>query len=353
MQFYEPGSFIYLWLIAALLLMAWQSRKRWRNRLAKLGSPLTIQNKLMPAYRSEEWLIRHLLLAFALFFTVTALARPQWGEERKKVERKGIDIIFLVDSSLSMLCEDIKPNRLEKAKLETKNILHRLKGDRVGMVAFSGSGFLQAPLTLDYAASMLFMDAVQVGYIPDPGTSLDRAIRLAIKSFPETELKHKAIVLFTDGEDHEGGIDEAIAEAKKLNVRIYTLGTGTPEGAPIPLKGEQGQQTGFKKDRAGQIVITKLNEELLQKVATETSGVYFPSTPGEQEVPLILKHMSSIGQKKYKEKIVTEREDHFQIFLFLAFVLFALEMLVRRLEKNKPGQFKPPITAAFFPWAAF
>jgi len=281
-------------------------------------------------------------------FSILALARPQWGEEKKKVERKGVDIIFLLDTSLSMLAEDIKPNRLEKAKLEIKSFVYRLEGDRVGMVAFAGAGFLQAPLTLDYSAFFLFLDAINTGYIPDPGTSLERAIRVALKSFPEESMKHKAIILFSDGEDHEGSVEQAIQMAKDAGSRIYTIGTATAEGEPIPLKDDTGRKAGYKKDRQGQVVITKLNQPVLEKIAQETGGIYVPSTPGEQEIDLVLRHLESLGQRKFKEKIISEKEDHYQILIILAFLFLILDLFVRRTKKTKPGTDSLAVLLLFF-----
>lgn len=338
MSFFAPENFLYLWTLPVLIALFVISRQIWKKRLARLGSLHLIQQKLIPNYRPSEHRIRLILSALALLFLILALARPQWGEEKRKIQRKGVDIIFMLDTSLSMLSEDIKPSRFEKSKIEIRNIIKKLKGDRIGMVAFAGSGFLQSPLTLDYSAFFLFLDAIKVGYIPDPGTSLDRAIRLAVRSFPEKENKYKAVILFSDGEDQEGGIEAALEEAKKSGVRIYTIGTGTAQGEPIPLKDENRKRTGFKKDRSGQIVITKLNQDLLKTVAQETGGIYLPSTPSEEEIDILMRHMQSLGKKEFKEKTITEREDHFQVFLLIGFLFLVFEMLVRKTVRPKKIQ---------------
>lgn len=334
MQFFAPEAFIFLWSLPALALLFWISRRIWTTRLANFAETETVRNKLMPAYDPQERYTRLAYLLLVFIFATLALARPQWGEAKKRIERKGIDLIILLDTSLSMLAEDVKPNRFEKAKLEIKTLVRHLKGDRIGMIAFAGSGFLQAPLTLDYSTFLLFLDAIKVGYIPDPGTSLAQAFRLTIRSFPANNLKHKGVILFTDGEDHLGGIEQALEEIKKQGIRVYPIGVGTAEGQPIPLQDEQGRKVGFKKDRSGEIVITKLNQPMLEKIAIETGAVYLPSTPSEEEIGVLLKHMEGLGKKQLKERLITEKEDHFQIFLFLAVCFLVLEILCPRIKRS-------------------
>lgn len=353
MQFYEPQYFLGLWVLPAVFLLFILSRKIWHARMRKFGDVITIKNKLIPEHRGSYWRQRTVAVMLIFLFSVLALARPQWGEEKKKVERKGIDIMFLLDTSLSMLAEDVKPSRLEKSKMEIKSFVHRLEGDRVGIVAFAGSGFLQAPLTLDYAAFFLFLDGINTGYIPDPGTSLSQAVYVALKSFPKESMKHKAIILFSDGEDNEGGLDQALQAAKDAGIRIYTIGTGTEEGEPIPLKDESGRKSGYKKDRAGQVVITKLNKANLEKIAQETGAVYLPSTPGEREVDIVLKHIQSLGQRTFKERMIAEKEDHFQLFLSFGLLFLLLEMFVRRTRSIKKGPEILGVLLLFFLFSGF
>ena len=225
MQLYEPSRLIFLGFLPALFLIFFWSHALWKNRLAKLGDPGFIQKRLIPEYSASRRNVKGVLLMVVFLFSAWALARPQWGEEKRKLERRGVDLVFLFDTSLSMLAEDVKPNRFEKSKLEIKNLIRRLKGDRVGMVAFAGSSFLQCPLTLDYSAFLLFTDSLKVGYIPNPGTSLSQAIELGLRAFPEESRKYRALIVFSDGEDHEGGIEQVLNAAKKSGVRIYTIGT--------------------------------------------------------------------------------------------------------------------------------
>jgi Ca-activated chloride channel family protein len=351
MQFFKPEYFLYLWLVPTVMALFIFSQRIWKKRVHRLVQDEVLIAKLIEGHRKGEWLFRAILMTLAVLCFVLALARPQWGDEKRSVQRKGVDIIFMVDTSLSMLAEDVKPNRIGKAKFEIETFIQNLKGDRIGMVTFAGSGFLQTPLTLDHAAFLLFLDAVQVGFLPDPGTSIVQAIRLAIQAFPQKELKYKALILLTDGEDQEGGLEQAIEEAKKANIRIYTIGLGTAEGEPIPLKNEKGERTGFKKDRSGQMVLTKLNQPLLERLARETGGIYLPATPGEKEVEVILKHLRGWGEQQFEEKTVVEREDQYQIFLIFAFLLLVAEMLIRRRDRPKPGLLL--CLAAFFLFTGF
>lgn len=342
MQLYEPARLFFLWLIPFVVLIFWWSDLERRRRLSRLGNSLFIQDRLMPEFSLQKKRWGRGLLIAALLLAIFALARPQWGEEKKKIERKGVDLIFLLDTSLSMLAEDVKPNRFTKSKLEIKNIIRRLKGDRVGMIAFSGSSFLQCPLTLDYSAFFLFLDSLKVGYIPNPGTSLARALELLPRAFPEEGRKHRSVVLFSDGEDHEGRVKEALAEVKKAGIRVYTIGVGTPEGEPIPLRSVTTEKvTAYKKDRQGQVVITRLNSELLGEIARETGGLYLPATPAEKEVEIILKHLETLGERQLKEKIVSEREEHFQLFLLLAFLLLVGETVLGNRKQMASKLFLP------------
>lgn len=333
MQFIHPEWFHGFWIIAAIILFFIWAGKRKRSLLERFGKRQTIK-LLTPTHSSTKEWIKKASLIFVLSLLIFTLTQPQWGEEKKQLQRKGLDIMFLVDTSLSMLAEDVVPNRIGKAKLEMKALLHQLKGDRIGIVTFAGSGFIQSPLTLDYDAFLLFANAIQVGYIPDPGTSLSEAIRMALKAFPKKKAKNQVILMISDGEHHEGDMESTIKQAKEAQVRIYTIGTGTKEGAPIPLRSGEGKISGYKKDRAGEIVITKLNEELLTKIAKETGGLYFPATPGGREVDYIYQHMQNLEKQEFKQQVIVERENHFQVFLMFAIAFLMLEMLIDEIKKE-------------------
>lgn len=348
MQLYDPSKLVFLWTVPLLAFLVWWGRGEWNRRLNRLGKGAFIEKRLMSGFSPRERQGRWFLLLAVFLLSSIALARPQWGEEKRKIERKGRDVIFLLDTSLSMLAEDTQPNRLEKSKLEIKNLIRRLKGDRVGMVAFAGSSFLQCPLTLDYSAFLLFVDALKPGFIPDPGTSLSRAVELGVRAFPEESLKYRAMILFSDGEHHEGEMSQALELAQKAGVRIYAVGVGTTEGEPIPLRAvsEGKPVSGYKKDRQGNLVVTRLNPELLTRMAQETGGLHLPATAAEKEVDVILKHLETLGERQLKERLIAEREDHFQLFLFLALLLLAGESLAGTLRRRVPQGLA--VLAAFF-----
>jgi len=333
MQFLHPGWLNGLWFIPLLVFFFVWTGRRKRKLLEKFAEWRTMELLGESHSHTKERLKKGLLVTVLALLMIT-LAQPQWGNEKKQIQRKGVEIIFLVDSSLSMLAEDAIPSRIEKAKLEMKSFLRQLKGDRVGIVTFAGSGFIQSPLTLDYDAFLLFVNSIQVGYIPDAGTSLSEAIRMAIKAFPKTKQKNQVIVLLSDGEDLEGNVEPAVKMAKEANIRIYSIGIGTKEGAPIPLRSEQGKVSGYKKDRSGEVVITKLNEELLTQISEQTGGLYSQATPSEREIEWIYQHTQNLEKKDFKQRLIVERENHFQFFLAIALLVLFAEAIINDIKKQ-------------------
>ncbi|OGW85507.1 MAG: hypothetical protein A3C35_06010 [Omnitrophica bacterium RIFCSPHIGHO2_02_FULL_46_11] len=333
MQFQYPEWFQGFWFVLLMMFFfVWAAQ--WKHKLLeRFGSWNTVETLIGSHSYAKEYLKKGLLIAL-LSLSIIALAQPQWGEIKKEVKRKGVEIVFLVDTSLSMLAEDVPPSRTGKAKLEMKAFLRELKGDRIGITTFAGSGFIQSPLTLDYDAFLLFANSIQVGYIPDAGTSFREAIQTAIKAFPKAKQKNHAVVLLSDGEDLEGDTESAVKAAQEAGIRIYTVGIGTKEGAPIPLRSQEGKVSGYKKDRSGQVVITKLNEELMTKIAKDTGGLYFPASPSERESEWIYRHLQNLEKQEFKQRLVVEREDHFQLFLGFAIALLILEMLIGDAKKE-------------------
>jgi len=322
-------------LVFLLIVFVVAFRKR-RKRLE-----LFLDKKLIPSmvdpntFKLKRLKALFLFLSFVFFFL--ALSRPQWGAKLEKVTRKGLDIIVAVDTSLSMAAEDFSPNRLEKAKHEISSLIDILKGDRIGILTFAGTSFMQCPLTMDYDAAKMYLDLVNFNSIPVPGTAIAKAIKTAIKSFNQKELKHKVLILITDGEDHVGKPVEEAQNAKKEGIVIYTIGIGSTSGEPIPVRDENGNLNGYKKDRQGNVVMSRLDETTLEKIALTTGGKYYHASSGELELKKIYEDIGKMEKKKLKSSMLNKYQDKFDWFLIPGLIFLLLEMFLpeRTLRRKK------------------
>jgi Ca-activated chloride channel family protein len=313
-----------------------------KKALQRFGN-LQLMEKLMLSNSPRRQTWKTVLLLAALFFFLVALARPQIGTRLEEVKRKGVDIFVAIDVSKSMLAEDIKPNRLTKAKHEVASLVERLKGDRIGLIAFAGEAFVQCPLTLDYGALKMFLDIMEPGLIPTPGTALGKAIEKAIGSFLETERKHKVLLIITDGEDTVEDPLKMAELAEKEGIVIYTVGIGSPQGVPIPMYDNSGKHTGFKKDRQGNVVTTKLEQLTLEKIALQTNGKYYNATPAEMELGKIYDEIDKMEKKELASRIFSQYEDRFQYFLSIGLILLIIDMLLperKNVKREWRGRFE-------------
>ena len=261
-----------------------------------------------------------------------ALIRPKWGFQWEEVNRRGVDIILALDVSESMLAEDVSPNRLERAKREIIDLLNMMQGDRVGLVAFSGTSFLQSPLTLDYGAVRIFLDELDTDLIPVPGTAIGEAIKKSISAFDSKNKKSRVLILITDGEDHHGEPLKMAKMAYEEGIKIYTIGIGKEEGAPIPDR----KRGGFKKDSRGNVVTTQLDESTLQKIALDTGGSYVRSITGDLDLEKIYKDITK--KVESKELVSGKRkrfEERFQWPLLIALLLLILEIFVKERKGSQ------------------
>jgi len=259
---------------------------------------------------------------------IIAVANPQIGSKIEEVKQVGIDVFILLDVSLSMTAEDIKPNRLEKAKHQIARLVQKLQGDRIGLIVFSGEAFVQFPMTTDYSAANLFLSAVDVESVPQAGTAIEPAINLALSSFKMDSDTKKAIVIITDGEDHEGNILKIVEESAGDGIQTYTIGLGSPSGVPIPLYNRSGVQVGYKKDRRGNVVLTKLDEITLQEIANIGNGKYYRATNTEDELDLIYADLGQLEATEFGATRITEYEDRFYYFLIPGLLLLLAEFFV-------------------------
>ena len=262
--------------------------------------------------------IDNMLIIFAVVFLILALSQPRWGYYWKDLEQKGVDIVIALDVSSSMLAQDIKPNRLERAKYKIMDLLNMLEGDRVGLVAFAGTSYLQCPLTLDYSATRIFLNAIDTELIPVPGTAIGHAIRTSVKAFNTQDTRSRAIILITDGEDHTGDAIQSANWAKEHKTKIFAIGIGNNIGAPIP--DPKPGASGFKKDKDGEVILTKLDEPTLKQMALQTGGSYVRSVSGDMDLQKL--YRENIKRKVKSKEIKTERKrvwkERFQWMIFAA-----------------------------------
>jgi len=282
-------------------------------------------SQLVPDLSSARAIVKQTLLLLALVLLIVAAANPQVGTRLEEIKREGIDLFVAVDVSLSMKAEDIRPSRLEKAKRDVSSLLSKLEGDRVGLIVFAGDAFVQFPLTADYSAADLFISAVDVDAVPTPGTMIGRAIEMGLESFRKDLPTQKAIIVVSDGENTEGDVDGAVEKAKEAGVRVYTVGMGTPDGGPIPMYNATGERIDYKRDRAGSIVLTKLDESILQRIALSTGGSYRQATSGGNEIDDVFKELASLEKTEIGSLQVTGYQDQFEYPLALALLLLMLE----------------------------
>jgi Ca-activated chloride channel family protein len=311
----------------------------WKKKtLAKYGEWSVIR-QLMPDYSIGKSILKFIILILAISSLIVALAGPQTGSRLEKVKRKGIDLMICLDVSNSMMAQDIKPNRLERAKQAIVRLIDNLEGDRIGIIVFAGKAYTQLPITTDYAAAKMFTASISTNIVPTQGTAISAAIEMAANSFGESK-HNKAIVVITDGEDHEGSVLEQADAALKKNITLYTIGMGLPEGAPIPVfSGDI--QTGYRKDRDGQTIMSKLDETLLQKVAGVGKGMYVRATTSETGLKKIFDDISKIQKSEIEEKQFSDYENRFQYFVALALFLLILDLFIFERKTKWLQRFKP------------
>ncbi|MCX6122853.1 MAG: VWA domain-containing protein [Ignavibacteriales bacterium] len=345
LRFEHPEYLWFLLLIPALgvgffFLNLWQ-RKQLRRFVGAVLIP-----QLAPEASLAMRIIKQTLVSLALACLILAVANPQVGTRLEEVKREGIDLFVALDVSLSMKSEDIRPNRLEKAKRDVSELLRKLSGDRVGMVVFAGDAFVQFPLTADYTAADLFLSAIDVDAVPVPGTMIGSAIEVALKSFSKDVPTQKAIVVVSDGENTEGDVMGAVEDAKKAGVRVYSIGMGTPEGGPIPVLNQNGVRVDYKRDQSGSIVLSKLDETMLQQIAAATGGSYHRATSGGNEIEDIFKELASLEKVEFGTKQITGYETRYQYPLAFAILLLIFEIMLSERRTKLAKWFKKLLPAA-------
>jgi Ca-activated chloride channel family protein len=289
-------------------------------------------NEVSPV--KKAW--KSIFFTLGMIFLLLGLANFQYGTKMEEVKSEGIDLILALDISNSMLAEDIQPNRLERAKMAIEQLINKLHGDRIGIVVFAGDAFVQLPVTTDYAAAKLFLEGISTNMVSTQGTAIGTAIELAVESFDYSNETDKAIIVITDGENHEDNAVEAAAMAKEKGITVHTIGMGSEKGGPIPIY-RRGKQIGFKTDKENNTVITKLNEQMLKEIAVAGGGIYVRATTANAGLNYILSEINKMQKKEFGSKKVKNYEDRFQLFLAISLLFFILEMLLSN-KKSKWAQ---------------
>ncbi len=333
MRFGAPLWLHLLWLVPILFaILLW----RIRRTEAQLGAwcDRGLWTRMVPERRGWAPYVKGVLLLLALTLLIVAAARPQIGSKVVAVERSGIDVMVALDVSESMLAEDLKPNRITRAKQEIGSLIERLRGDRIGLIAFSGDAFVQCPLTLDYAAARMFLRFMDTGLVPIPGTAISRAVDVAADAYETDDDKFKALVLITDGEDHEGEMMEAARAAGEKGVRIFAVGIGTEQGEPIPIRDAQGNLRDYKRDQNGEAILSRCDAEALNRICRETGGRYFDGTSAGLALDRLYAEISSMEERELEGGWATEYEDRYGYFVAVALGLLLLEWLIANRRRR-------------------
>ncbi|MBU0528466.1 VWA domain-containing protein [bacterium] len=307
---------------------------RIRTRSTKINKDKILNERLTERIDPRKQLWKRRFGVYSLIFLIIAAAGPLIGTRLKPVERKGIDLIFAVDVSVSMNAEDVKPTRLEKAKFEISQVIQKLKGDRVGIIVFAGSAHYFLPLTGDYEAARLFLDAIETNMIKTQGTALSAALKTSIAAFPDESKKYKVLVVVTDGEDHEGEAIEIAERAAKTGIVINTIGVGSVTGSLIPI-GRNGQVDEYKKDKKGQLVTTVLNETILRDIAHAGNGIFIRIDNQTNSGGKLLETISKMEKKTFSSHEYAEYEDRYQIFAIFSLFFAVSAFIIPTKRKYK------------------
>lgn len=323
-----------LWVLVPITLLFGYYMYSRRRALQLFGKELLI-NQLSPNKSTGRHLLKFFLYAFAFVCLVIAWANPQVGTKYERVKREGVDVFIALDVSKSMLAKDVVPARMPKAKQLVSDLIDGLTNDRIGLIVFAGNAYLQMPLTVDYFAGKMYLKNIDANMIPQQGTAIGDAVKLAMNSFNQEEEKHKALVIISDGENHEGDAIDAIEEAADAGVKVFTIGVGSEAGAPIPIN----KQGDLKKDTDGNTVLTRLNEDMMRKMAAEGNGNYYNIS--EQSVSeRLINAIGSMEGKTLDEKVISDYKDHFPLFLGIAFGLLLLEFLISERSRKLFGKWQ-------------
>ncbi len=336
---FENPQYLYWLLIIPVLVAVYVLIRLWNKRQFNRFASIKLRGYLVPMFSNARANTKFVIFNLIIALLIVGAANLQSGSKMEKVKREGIDLFLCVDISNSMHAEDIAPNRLERSKQAISKLISKLGGDRIGIIVFAGNAYVQLPITTDYSAAKMFLSTVDTDLIPTQGTEIGRAIELAIKSFGENE-HNKAIVIISDGEDHENGdAVKAAQEAAKNGIKIYTIGMGLDEGAPIPLYNKYGKRTGYKKDKDDNIIITKLDDNILRQIAEIGDGLYVRASNSNVGLDKIYEDINKTEKSEIESSVFTDYDDQFQWFVGAAILLLILEIMLSSGKKEWESKF--------------
>jgi len=336
---FEYTEFLYALALIPVMLLIFLIMMQWRKKALKRYGSMLVISRLIPESSDLRLVYKFIFLVLAYSFIIIGIANPQTGSRLEKVQRKGIDIMIALDVSNSMLAQDIQPDRLSRSKQAISRLIDKLEGDRIGIIIFAGKAYTQLPMTTDYAAAKLFLSSINTKIVPSQGTAIGEAIDMAVSSFSD-DPHNKAIVIITDGENHESDAVEAAKEAALKEITVYTIGMGLPDGAPIPVYNSYNQQIAYKKNKDGQTIITKLNETMLQQIASAGDGIYVRANNTQAGLSKVLDKISEIEESEIETRMFSDYEDQFQYFIAFGLLFLLIEFLLFERKSRWFRRFK-------------
>jgi Ca-activated chloride channel homolog len=325
-QFAHIEILYFLFLIPIIIVLYIISNNK-KKKLFKQYGDITLLDGLMPDRSTNRPSFKLVLFLSALAFFILAMAGPQFGTKLENKKTEGVEIMIALDVSNSMLASDIKPNRLERAKQSISKLVDRLNDDKIGLIVFAGEAMTQMPITADYVSAKMFLSSITPDLVPVQGTAIGSAIKLASVSFTPDTKSDRAIIIITDGENHEDDAMGAANAAKEKGIFVYTIGIGSPEGAPIPVS-ESGPQVNYRKDGEGQIVISKLDEKLLTEIATAGDGIYVRANNSQVGLNTIFDKIKKLKKGEFKSRQYSEYKNQYQWPLAISLILLLIELIV-------------------------
>lgn len=324
MLYFAQIQYLWLLLLIPFFFLAFGLNRRIRKRKMREIGDVELVKQLMPSYSNTKAWLSLVIFSIAFFFFVIGLSRPLIGAKLKERETKGVEIMIALDVSNSMLAEDYSPCRLERAKLAISRLVDKLRDDRIGLIVFAGSPYVQLPITTDYVSAKMFLSSISNESVPIQGTALADAINLSIKSFSAQSEKSRVIIVITDGENHEDDPVSAARGAAEMGIRVFTIGVGSPEGKPIPMNGE------LLKDKEGNIVVTRLDEDLLRQVASAGNGAYVRAGNTEFGLNPIISEIQKMEDEKFNSFVFEEYDEQYMYFFAFALFFLVLDALIGR-----------------------